>query len=615
MPPAARLAPTAGALDSHEARLAGLRLVGPHGLTTKAYALRFQMSYAQARYFVLNDGVVGRRGPQPFFTPEEEAVLAKFLVINATIGRGLSVDALCRVCSLYLSELSAERQVAARKLFNGSFTPGRSWVRGFLGRHPELKKYRVGNLEEGRGRNSRPDVVASWYAILTLMYREYNIVSPRQVRNMDETYIHARTWALTGRSEIIGGVGMTKPEVILPPFASGAGACTAAFCVSAAGVVAPHFIVVDGRVAGHGTVALTYQDGRKEYEALAAYLNEGAVVWRRSPPGFDIALDVWAEVFAQFACSYFPEEAKIFSIDGAKVHLSSAGLLTLLRANVHVVEEPSQMSHTLQALDNKSAFGRYKPELRSRLREIALECRDGGHPFNAPDLMRCIAGAESDALTADALKMAFRRVGMWPLDPTVVSLETLSKGTDAPVTGINLELLTKRLIPAVRKDMSCPRIVNGTLSTAGRGTVLTAPKILGALEREVASKKAAKTVKAAGTRAREAKAQGKKLKAAEAARAKRAKAQAAEAAKRTKLQIEQEAKRREAWSQLALEAAREGGCRLRAAGMIGPSAAKIRHRAVAARARGASAMLPMPLQDRWRLVVDQAAQVGGRRPQ
>jgi len=257
LPPPARPAPKAGAPDSHEERLAGLRLVGPRGLTTKAFALRFQMSYAQARYFILNDCLVGRRGRQPFLTSEEEAVLAKFLVLSSPIGRGLSVDAFCLVCSLYLSELSAERQVAARKLFNGSLTPGRSWVRVFLGRDPELRKYRVGNLEEGRGRNSRPDVVASWYALLTLIFRDYNIVSPQQVWNMDETHINACTSALTGRSEIFGGVGMTKPEVILPPSASGAGACTAAFCVSSAGVVAPHFIVVDGRVAGHGTVAMT----------------------------------------------------------------------------------------------------------------------------------------------------------------------------------------------------------------------------------------------------------------------------------------------------------------------------------------------------------------------
>jgi len=268
-----------------------------------------------------------------------------------------------------------------------------------------------------------------------------------------------------------------------------------------------------------------------EYEALAAYLNDGVVVWRRSPPGFDTAvLDVWAEVLAQFACSYFPEEAKILSIDGAKVHHLPSGLLTLLRAKVHVVAEPSRMSHFLQALDNKSAFGRYQPDLRSRVRESALKFRDGGRPLNTPDLMRCIAAAAPDALTVDALKMAFRRVGMWPLDPKVVSLETLRKGADAPVMGINLEFLTQQLILAVHKDMSCPLIVNGTLSTAGRGAVLTAPEILGALEGEMDPKKAGMYAKAAGKRAREAKAQEKQLKAADPARAKRSKAKVAEGA-------------------------------------------------------------------------------------
>jgi len=53
--------------------------------------------------------------------------------------------------------------------------------------------------------------------------------------------------------------------------------------------------------------------------------------------------DFWAEVFAQFARSYFLKEAKNLSIDGAKLHLSSAGLLTLLRANVQVVAVPSPM--------------------------------------------------------------------------------------------------------------------------------------------------------------------------------------------------------------------------------------------------------------------------------
>jgi len=93
-----------------------------------------------------------------------------------------------------------------------------------------------------------------------------------------------------------------------------------------------------------------------------SFLNDGAVAWRRSPPGFDKAVfDVWQSTFAEMARSYFPNEDKILSLDGAKVHLSTAGVLTLLRARVHVVAEPSKMSHLLQALDNRSAFDRYNP--------------------------------------------------------------------------------------------------------------------------------------------------------------------------------------------------------------------------------------------------------------
>jgi len=187
--------------------------------------------------------------------------------------------------------------------------------------------------------------------------------------------------------------------------------------------------------------------------------------------------------------------------------------------------------------------------------------------------MRCIAAAASDALTVTAWTTAFRRVGMWPLDPTVVTGEELSKGADAPVTSVDLEKLTRRLIPSVRKNMTCARVVNGTLSTAGRGTVLTALDILAALEGEAAAKAAARKANEAGKRAREAKAEERKLLAAQVERAKSAKMRAVKAAAR-----------REMWAELAFDAAREGASRMRAMGMLGPSASKLRRRAAAASA-------------------------------
>jgi len=114
------------------------------------------------------------------------------------------------------------------------------------------------------------------------------------------------------------------------------------------------------QASGHAFATTTDRDGGNQYKALAAFLNDGAIVWRRSLQGFtDEFFDVWAQQFSSFARSYYPGEAKILSLDGAKVHLSPAGLLTLLRANVHVIAEPSNMSHILQALDNSSVFGRY----------------------------------------------------------------------------------------------------------------------------------------------------------------------------------------------------------------------------------------------------------------
>jgi len=73
-------------------------------------------------------------------------------------------------------------------------------------------------------------------------------------------------------------------------------------------------------------------------------------------------------------------------------------------------------------------------------------------------------------------------VGIWTLDLTKVPTEDLSKGADRVALDVNLELLLPRLTPVVRKDLPCPTIMQGTLSTAGRATVLTEPEVLAALQ-------------------------------------------------------------------------------------------------------------------------------------
>ena len=94
-----------GDAASHQARRTGLRLVRSGELTTKAFGERFGLSYAQARRFIIRGGALRRPGPSPFFSSDKEDLLSKYLVVNATIGRGLSQDALSQVCASYLAEL------------------------------------------------------------------------------------------------------------------------------------------------------------------------------------------------------------------------------------------------------------------------------------------------------------------------------------------------------------------------------------------------------------------------------------------------------------------------------------------------------------------------------
>ena len=71
-----------------------------------------------------------------------------------------------------------------------------------------MRRFRVDTLEESRARNGRPDVVANWFTLLTLLDRDYRVPSPRQVWNVDETHVQARISAIDGRGGIFGGMGM-----------------------------------------------------------------------------------------------------------------------------------------------------------------------------------------------------------------------------------------------------------------------------------------------------------------------------------------------------------------------------------------------------------------------
>jgi len=398
-------------------------------------------------------GQTKRLGLPPFFTPAEEGLLTKYVRVQAMIGMSLTPLASRRKCVEYIGTLSAACCAAAADYFGGTITPG--------------------TLEMSRAINSRPEVVARWFAALSLPYRHELIFVGRQIWNMDETAVKAKDIILHARETIIGGKGLRKPEVVVPDIGSGAEGCIAAFTISAAGDTASPFFV-DGGKEGHAFVRATPANGSSATSIpLSSQLQEGATVVQRTPAVSDKNFfDLFAAHFASFASNFYPTESKVLALDGAKFHLSPKGLTLLWDAGVHVIVVPFKMSYLLQALDSPSAFGRFQPGRRGSVLARSHSFVAARRPFDIVDLVDCVRMAADAALTRDALVSAFKRVGMW--SPT----------------------LTLLLLPIVRKELKESTVVNGTLSTAGPATLLTAPKIISALE-SLEAERVAKAAEAA----------------------------------------------------------------------------------------------------------------------
>ena len=98
------------------------------------------------------------------------------------------------------------------------------------------------------------------------------------------------------------------------------------------------------------------------------------------------------------------------------------------------------------------------------------------------DTVECVKIAAENAFTPAALLSAISAVGMWSLDPVMGPAQELSKREDRVVLDVNLEFSVSRLTQVVRKHLSYPNILQGTLSTAEKAAVLTAPEVLAALK-------------------------------------------------------------------------------------------------------------------------------------
>jgi len=204
--------------------------------------------------------------------------------------------------------------------------------------------------------------------------------------------------------------------------------------------------------------------------------------------------------------------------------------------------------------------------------------------------MDCVNEAAGDSFTPASLASAFRRVGMCPIDPTRVSVEALSKGAARPVLDVDLAFFKARLIPVTHKELGALIVANGTLSTAGRPVVLTAPEILSALQTLDAEKERKAEAQKVSRQLREKRAAG--LKAQRDART--------VAAEQTRA--------RKVWTAMCDDALQEAQARHLTA--VSERKRANRRRAAKQRRRVQALGRPLPMREAWHLASSEADAMG-----
>jgi hypothetical protein len=154
---------------------------------------------------------------------------------------------------------------------------------------------------------------------------------------------------------------------------------------------------------------------------------------------------LWMKHFDEQTHTEANGRARLLLVDGHNSHYTRAFLEHARKNNIHVLCYPAHGTHVYQGLDVAvfSILKRFWSEERDK-RE-----REMGEKVNKENFLAIYGAAHIRALTPEIISTAFRKTGVWPYDPGVItpammapSLETSCEATLPIVPPTPVQLLT-----------------------------------------------------------------------------------------------------------------------------------------------------------------------------
>jgi hypothetical protein len=354
-----------------------------------------------ARYFdippsSLSDHLYGKtlgrkRGPPTVLHKDEENALTAYMGKMQDYGHLLTMQQL----RLKVATITQERVTPFHEGI-----PGRSWVRWFKLRHPDLTLRSSQGLEFARARGLCPENVASFYGNLHHLYNTHKYPATN-IWNCDESGAQTSrnggglVWARKG-SQTVHSLMPNEREWV-----------TILSCINASGYSIPGFYIFRGK---------------RMMENYIEHCEDGASM-AMQPEGWMTALlfSQWISHFIKALESrggVSPTTRHLLIVDGHNSHVTLEVVQKAMEVGLDLLTLPSHTSHCLQPLD-VSIFGPFKRAFK--------RCRDRwtlqniGRGASKAVLAQWVSSALEKALTENNIRSGFWAIGIWPLNKDVVN--------------------------------------------------------------------------------------------------------------------------------------------------------------------------------------------------
>ena len=366
---------------------AAIDAVTDQGMKVRCAARTFGIPPTSLRDHLFGKVVGRKRGTKTILSQEEEEKLIEYCFKMQDLGHPLTSGQL----RLKVAQATQTRDTP----WSASGVPGKSWLRSFKARHPDLVSRKSQPLELNRARGLCPRTAATLYSNLADLYNTFKY-PPAHIWNCDESGVQA---GRSGGATVLAKLGSKNVHAIEPDSREHLSVLS---CINAAGGKIPNFYILKGKYF--------LQDYVRKCEpnaVMAMQPNAWMTKW---------LFESWISHFiGTLKATTGIDESKrhLLILDGHNSHVTLEVVQLAMNSGLDIVSLPSHTSHALQPLD-VSCFKPFKTAFRKIRDNWTL--LNKGKKVQKTDLCEWTSLALDKALTPKNIQAGFKKTGIWPLN-------------------------------------------------------------------------------------------------------------------------------------------------------------------------------------------------------